>query len=622
MKLTVAQYIVQYLDNQYLIFDKEETKFVKGIFNIFGHGNVFGLGHALSQGNHSLDVIQGKNEQSMALSAMAFAKQKRRTQIYGVTTSIGPGSTNLVTAAACATVNKIPLLLFPSDTYTSRQPDPVLQQIEMECSNEITVNDTLKPVSQYFERIVCKDQIFTALNNAMQVLTDPKRTGTVTIALPQDIQTQIIEVAPDDLKKQFWDIKRLIPSENEIELLIRAINNAEKPVIICGGGVNYSMASTELLAVCKKYNIPYVETQAGKGTTVDNHYNLGGIGVTGTKSANQMIANADLIIGLGTRYTDFTSSSNTIGINQEVINVNLNQFDARKIGGKIVQADIKLVLEALISTNKVKRKINNDYESYQNEWQAIKSKLKETSAIIINDANEKSAFEFANLSSSNLNQVQVILRLNSQLPKDAIIVTASGSLPGDLQRLWSVTAPGSYHVEYGYSCMGYEIAAGLGVKLAEPDRPVFVFVGDGSFLMMHSEMYTSCQLQMPINILLFDNSGYGCINNLQNEYYLPSYQTEFREQNSESQQLILTDYAKIAQGYGLDAVKVNNNNQVQQITNNSKSTLYDIKVLPKTMTKGYDSFWEVGFNGVNLTEKQQEKRAKITEKQKQRRHRC
>ncbi len=621
MKLTVAEAVVKYIDNQYISIDNEKYKFVEGIFTIFGHGNVLGIGHALYSQEHQLNVLQGKNEQGMSLAAMGYAKQKKRLSIYAITTSIGPGAANLVTAAACATVNKIPMLLLPGDSFANRKPDPVLQQIEKSESQAITTNNTLEPVSQYFDRINRPEQLYSALENAFSILTDPNKTGAVTIALPQDVQAEKYDFDNDFFQKKIWEIKREIPSKSEIDLLMEKIEKHEKICFIVGGGLKYSLAEHDFQKLSKLYNIPFVETQAGKGAIVECPTNMGGIGVTGNLAANKVIKTATLIIAFGTRYTDFTSKSNTINMseNQEIINVNINNFDGKKQQGFHVKADIKLVINQLLD-RKIKQKKSNYYDKYKKEWNLVKNNILKKEEIQIMDNSEQSIKEFSKKADTKLNQAATIIKLNKIIEDNAIIVTASGSLPGDLQRLWEVKTEGTYHVEYGYSCMGYEINAAIGVKLAEPDRPVYSFVGDGSFMMLHSEIHTSLQIKSNINILLFDNSGFGCINNLQKGYQKDGFRTEFRGIKAGIEgNIMLVDYSKIAEGYGALGIKINNEKELKKIKNNNQTTLYDIKVLPKTMTRGYESWWDVGFNCSKPTKSQEKKIRELNKNRNKRR---
>ncbi len=605
VKLTVGQAIIKFIDNQYLLFDGVETKFVEGVFNIFGHGNVLGLGIAMEESNHSLKVIQGKNEQGMANAAIAFAKENLRRKIFAVTTSIGPGSTNLITAAATAFVNNLPVLLFVGETFSSRQPDPVLQQIEVEQSNLITVNDCLKPVSRYFDRIYQPQQLMSALIRAFEVLTDPKSQGPATICLPQDVSNKYFEFEESFFKKRVHYMKRVIPDDFEINKFAQIVQKSQRPVITVGGGVKYSDASEIVMQISEKFNIPIVETQAGKSAVPYNFLNiLGGVGVTGNQIANEAIHKADLVINLGTRLTDFTTNSKKSfsNTNVEVVNVNINRFQSMKIDGFSVVGDIKITLEKLL--NKIPN-YKSQYDDQIYKWRANWAQeierienLKENFQELIqieNHFDEVKMKDYSNSLSTMLSQAQVIVKLNKLLPDNSIVVGAAGSLPGDLQRLFETKMKNGYHMEYGYSCMGYEIAAALGVKIANPDKEIFAFVGDGSFLMLHTELVTALQYNYKINILLFDNSGFGCINNLQMDIGGKSFCTEFI--NFENQ-IMNIDYSTIGKGYGLETFKVNKIDNLEtvinQALNSCKSTLIEIKVLPKTMTKNYGGWWHVG----------------------------
>lgn len=593
MKCTVADFIVKYIDNQYVEVDGVENKFVEGVFAIFGHGNVLGLGQSLEFEEHDLNVIQGKSEQGMAHSAIGFSKQRNRHAIYAVTTSIGPGCTNLVTAAATATVNKIPLLLFPGDTFENRQSDAVLQQVEQNYSASVTATNALYPVSKYYDRVTQGESIYSILQKAFSVLTCPEKTGTVTIALPQDVQAQIINVDERLLEKQVWTIKRRLPSQMEIEIIKKEITRHQKIAIVCGGGVKYSLAGRQLQELSTKLNIPIVETQAGKSAIIEGEMNLGGIGVTGTQCANQAVNDASLIIALGTRLNDFTSQSASMFLEKTVINVNLNNHDGIKQNGIWINADVKLVLEELLLSSLSAKSIF--WKPYIQEWKNIIRQITDSADNGI-----------------NLNQSQVVIALNRMIETDAIIICASGSLPADLERLWVSKSQGGYHMEYGYSCMGYEINSAIGVKLAEPHRPVYVFCGDGSFNMLHSELLTSIQYQIPINIILFDNSGFGCINNLQIEYGSNGYRTEFNKvENNLETGCTAVDYAQIARGYGAEGIKINTMHELKKIKDIGSTVLYDLKVDRKSMTEGYLSWWDVGFNRVNKTPSQIEMLQKL-----------
>ncbi|CAJ0992449.1 3D-(3,5/4)-trihydroxycyclohexane-1,2-dione acylhydrolase (decyclizing) [Pantoea sp. Nvir] len=616
IKMTTAQALVTFLNNQYINVDGVEKKFVKGIFAIFGHGNVLGLGQALEQNSGDLIIYQGRNEQGMAHAAIGFAKQSLRRQIIACSSSVGPGAANMLTAAATATTNRIPLLLLPGDIFTTRQPDPVLQQIEQSYDLNVSTNDAFRAVSKYWDRVSRPEQLMTACINALRVLTDPAETGAVTIALPQDVQGEAWNFPDYFFHKRVHRLDRRLPTVVQLEDALMLISRKRNPMIVMGGGVKYSEAGEVLRQFAEHYQIPFAETQAGKGTIVSDHpLNVGGVGETGSLAANLLAKQADLVIGIGTRYTDFTTASKWIFQNPDVnfLNVNVSNFDSYKLDGIQLLADAREALIALDARLAAK--------NYSNDWgnqieQAQNKLLKEIQRIhqveytgeefipeIADHLDYNSVFaEFKTLTQSVLTQSRVLGILNNHLPQDAVIVAAAGSLPGDLQRIWRTRDYNSYHVEYGYSCMGYEVNAALGVKLAQPQREVYALVGDGSFMMLHSELITSIQEHTKINVVLFDNMTNGCINNLQMEHGMDSFITEFRFRNSESGKLeggfIPVDFASIAKGYGCKSYRVTTLEQLlaalDDVQKQTISTLIDIKVLPKTMVHKYCSWWHVG----------------------------
>lgn len=611
IRMTMGQAVVKFLDNQYVSFDGIENKFVDGIFTIFGHGIVCGLGQALDENRGNLKVYQGRNEQGMAHVAMAFAKQNNRRKIIACASSIGPGAANMITAAATATVNNIPLLLFPGDSFATRQPDPVLQQIEQSNNLTITTNDAFKPVCKFWDRISRPEQIMTSLINAMRVLTDPSQTGACCIAIPQDVQGEAYDYPEDFFKKRVHKIKRIIPCYEEVIEAVEAIKQSKKPLFICGGGVRYSEAGEVLENISKKLNIPIGETQAGKSACKsDFSNNLGGIGVTGNLAANIIAEQADLVIGVGTRFSDFTTASKSLYKNENVkfISINTSNFHANKVDSISVVGDAKVTLETIFDMLKDKYKSEYKDEIYlaKEKWNDEMKILKnyhynDNFKPLIESRNDSSIEEFIKLHGSSITQTEAIGKIRELIDEDAIIVGASGSLPGCLQRMWNTNYRDSYNMEYGYSCMGYEIAGALGSKLAAKDREVYSMVGDGSFLMLHSEMVTALQEKQKINILLFDNCGFGCINNLQMSNGIGNLATEFRYRSDEMNQngpLIGIDFAKIASGYGYKSYRVRSLEELEEAIIDSKKqtigTFIDIKVLPKTMTDGYKAWWHVG----------------------------
>jgi len=590
IRLTMGQALLKFLDNQYVEFDGLENKFIKGVFTIFGHGVVVGFGEALEQYRGDMVIYQGKNEQGMAHAAIGYAKQKNRREIIACTSSIGPGALNMITAAGTATVNRIPLLLLPGDAFACRQPDPVLQQLENQSSISITANDAFKPVSRYWDRVVRPEQLMTAMMNAMRVLIDPADTGAVTICLPQDVEAEAYDYPAEFFAKRVHYINRRLPTQVEVSKAATKIQGKKKPLIICGGGVVYSEAGKELMAFAEKFNIPLGETQAGKGAIPWNHaLNLGGIGVTGGLAANKIASDADLVIAVGTRLSDFTTASKWLFKNSDVefLSINVNSFDAYKMNGMRVVADAKETLSALMGALD-----SVDYKAqYTREITAVKEEW---------DLEVKRLFQEEK--GNGLSQTRVIGEIAKIIGDDGIIVGSSGSLPGDLQRVWRPVKPKTYHMEYGFSCMGYEVCAALGVKMAEPDQEVYSMVGDGSYLMLHSELVTSIQEGYKINVILFDNSGFGCIENLQNSQGIASFATQFKFRDPVTRRLSGQDmpinYAECAKGYGAKTYTVRTIEELKAAFASAKqqkvSTLIDIKVLPKTMTGGYEAWWRVG----------------------------
>lgn len=622
VRMTTAQALVKFLNQQYVEFDGKQQKFVKGIFTIFGHGNVVGLGQALEEDAGELEVYQGRNEQGMANAAMAFAKQKHRKQIMACTSSVGPGSANMITSAATASANNIPVLLLPGDVFATRQPDPVLQQIEQTHDLSISTNDAFRAVSKYWDRINRPEQLMTAMIQAMRVLTNPADTGAVTICLPQDVQGEAWDFPDYFFQKRVHRIERRLPTKASLADAVEMIKRKKKPVMICGGGVRYAEAAEELKRFAETFHIPFGETQAGKSAIESSHpYNLGGIGVTGNIAANTIAKEADLVIGIGTRFTDFTTASKQLFQNEEVefLNINISEFHANKLDALKVIADAKEALLTLIDELQVmdyRSSYTVEIADAKEAWETELSRLHnirftgQDFTPEVEGHFDENLNEYVDALGTQLTQTAVIGQINALLDEDAIIVGAAGSLPGDLQRMWASRKPNTYHMEYGYSCMGYEVAGALGAKIAEPSKEVYAMVGDGSYQMLHSELVTSLQENKKINILLFDNSGFGCINNLQMGNGMGSFGTEFRYRNQETRKLdgaiMKIDFAASAAGYGVKTYHVTSLEQLQEALIDAKkqtvSTLIDIKVLPKTMTNGYESWWHVGIAEVSKSQ--------------------
>nr|WP_249306306.1 3D-(3,5/4)-trihydroxycyclohexane-1,2-dione acylhydrolase (decyclizing) [Lederbergia citrea] len=634
MKLTTSQALIKFLNQQYIEVEGKEQKLFKGIFTIFGHGNVLGLGQALEEDSGDLEVYQGRSEQGMAHAATAFAKQNHHKQLIACTSSVGPGSANMITAAATATANNIPLLLLPGDTFATRQPDPVLQQIEQTYDASITTNDAFRPVSKYWDRITRPEQLMSAMINAMRVLTNQADTGAVTIALPQDVQGEAHDYPESFFKKRVYRSNRQKPTDQALADAVELFNNKKKPLIVCGGGVRYSEAAGALREFAEKFNIPFAETQAGKSAIESTHpLNLGGLGVTGNAAANKIAKEADLVIGVGTRFTDFTTASKHLfqSVDVDFLTINLSEYHAGKLDATPLVADAKTGLEVLapkLAEIDYKSSYENEIEAAKNEWHEELSRLYETDYEAEGYQPEVSGHldevlpEYEKTLGSSLTQTAIIGKINEVVDEDAIVIGASGSLPGDLQRMWVSRQPNTYHMEYGYSCMGYEISGALGVKMAAPEQEVYSFVGDGSYMMLHSELVTSLQENKKINVLLFDNAGFGCINNLQMGNGMGSFGTEFRKRDNETNQLtgsiMRIDFAQSAAGYGVKTYTVKTMEELHEALEDAKkqtvSTLIDIKVLPKTMTDGYGAWWHVGVAEVSQNESVQ---ASFQEKEKQ-----
>ncbi len=591
VRLTMGQALIRFLDNQYIEFDGQESKFVEGVWGIFGHGCVVGIGEALEESNHGLKFYQGKSEQGMAQVAVAYAKQHNRRKMMAVVSSIGPGALNMVTAAGVATVNRIPTLFLPGDAFACRQPDPVLQQVELSYDSTITANDAFKPVSKYWDRITRPEQLMTAAVHAMRVLTDPAETGAVTLALPQDVQGEAYDYPVHFFAKRVHRIGRRQLEEDAAERAAELIASSRKPIIICGGGVRYSEAGQALADFAERFNIPFGESQSGKGTVRWDHaMNLGGIGATGSLAANTIAHEADLVIAVGTRLNDFTTASKSNFHNPDVrlMALNVNGFDACKLNAEPFVADARAGLEAI-----GERLQAHGYSSgYTTEIQAAKEVWNQEVDRLYNLESE-----------AGYAQTRVLGQLNEKLlPADAIIVAAAGSLPADLQRLWRPRVKDTYHIEFGTSCMGYEVPAALGAKLAAPNQEVYCLLGDGSYMMLHSELHTAVQEGQKVNIVLLDNHGFHCIDNLQTSQGIPSFGCQFLHRDPETGRLTgepaAIDFAANARSYGCEAWTATNPEELEQAMTEARkskvSTLIHVKVLAKSMTEGYSSWWRVG----------------------------
>ena len=543
IRLTTAQAMMRFLINQYVRLEQGgEQPLFCGAWAIFGHGNVAGIGEALYQVKDQLPTYRGHNEQSMAHAAIAFSKARQRQQIMIATSSIGPGATNMVTAAGVAYVNRIPVLLIPGDVFASGLPDPVLQQAENFSDGSSTVNDSFRPVSRFFQRITRPEQLLQALPKAMVAMTDPALCGPATISVCQDVQSLAFDFPEEMFEKRVWGLRRQSPDHFELEQTLSAIKSAKKPVIVAGGGVRYSFAEDELKKFAQQHNIPVVETQAGKSSLAANHpLNFGAIGVTGVSCANAIAKQADLVLACGTRLQDFISGSNGL-FKCPVVQLNVQPMDAVKHKAISCVADARLGLQS-ISAGLSSYQCNAEWLAFANEARA---QWISTQQAILNAVDETTIPSDA----------QVISAVNQCVSDNAIVVAAAGSLPAELHKHWNSNAIGGYHLEYGYSCMGYEIAGGVGVKLAEPERDVVVMVGDGSYLMMNSDIATAVSLGLHMTIVVLDNRGFSCINRLQMATGGANFNNLLRDTHHNG--LADIDFVAHAGSMGANAVKADN----------------------------------------------------------------
>ena len=611
-RMTVAQAIVAFLRNQYTRRDSKDYQFIQGCFGIFGHGNVAGMGQALEQ-DLQLPYYLSRNEQAMVHAAAAFAKASFRLRTLACTTSIGPGATNMVTGAAAATVNRLPVLLLPGDIFARRNVAPVLQQLESASSQDFSVNDCFKPVSRYWDRIQRPEQLLTSLPEAMRVLTSPADTGAVTISLPQDVQTEAFDFPEEFLRKRIWMIPRNRCDQQLLHWAAEWIRVSKKPLIIAGGGVLYSEASEALSTFARSTGIPVCETQAGKGVLPYDHpQEVGAVGVTGTPGANILAREADLIIGIGTRYSDFTSASKTAFQNPVVrfININVSEFDAFKHAGLPLTGDARATLEDLQVAN-AEFQVSEEYRAriarFRDDWE------KEVDRI------------YGIRKEPPISQGEVIGVVNEAGEASDILVCAAGSLPGDLHKLWRTQQPGGYHMEYGYSCMGYEIAGGLGAKMAHPDREVFVLVGDGSYLMMAQEIVTSIQEGLKLNIVLLDNHGFSSIGGLSRSCGNEGMGTNYRYRSGGKYDgdSLPVDFVANAASLGAWSVRARTREEFQAAIASSRKQPQTSVVVVETSyderVPGYESWWDVAIAEVSTSEAVKSARRKYEEARKKER---
>ena len=613
VRLTVAQAVVKFLGAQYSESDGDEQKLFAGCFGIFGHGNVAGIGQALLQAEleepETLPYILGRNEQAMVHSAVAYARMKNRLQTYAVSTSVGPGATNTVTGAALATINRLPVLLLPADTFADRSASPLLQELELPDSGDVTVNDALRPVSKYFDRIWRPEQLPAALLSAMRVLTDPAETGTVTLCFPQDVQAEAYDWPVDLFDKRVWHVARPLPERSVLEAAAAIIKSAKQPLIVAGGGVTYSRAQDALAALCEATGIPVGQSQAGKGTLVYDHPQcLGAIGSTGTTAANAVARDADVVIGIGTRYSDFTTASRTAFQNSGVrfVNINVAGLDAIKHAGLAVQADARETLEALLPLLDGYR-VDDDYVSKYGE---LDTAWDETVQRVYLPETPNAGTD------GLLTQNEVIGMVNELSDPRDVVVCAAGSMPGDLHKLWRTRDPKGYHVEYGYSCMGYEVAGGLGVRLACPDRDVFVMVGDGSYLMMATELVTAVQEGIKIITVLVQNHGFASIGSLSESLGSQRFGTKYRYRNPQSGRLdgdkLPVDLAANAASLGVEVIKTTTAGEFAEAIKAAKAADHSIVIYVETDpligAPDSESWWDVPVSETSTLESTQQAR--------------
>jgi 3D-(3,5/4)-trihydroxycyclohexane-1,2-dione acylhydrolase (decyclizing) len=615
-RLTMAQALVLYLSRQSVERDGVVNKFFEGVWGIFGHGNVAGIGQALQQYADELRFFQARNEQAMVHAAIAFSKQRNRLATFACTSSIGPGATNMITGAAVATVNRIPVLLLPGDIFAERMQAPVLQQLENEHSLDLSVNDAFKPVSRFWDRIYRPEQLISSVHEAMRVLTSPADTGAVTLALPQDVQATAYDYPVELFEPRVWHIRRDRPDAGLLARAAAAIRDAKHPMIVAGGGVHYSGAHDALQVLVETLGIPVGESQAGKGALPYDHpLNLGAIGATGTEGANIIAREADLIIGIGTRYSDFTSASNTAFQNPDVrfININVMEFDAYKRSAIPLVGDARATLEEMLP---LVQDFQTDAE-YQTRCRQLNAAWDMEVARIYNLEHEPM-----------LSQGEVVGMINTFSRARDVVLCAAGSLPGDLHKLWRTRDPRAYHLEYGFSTMGYEIAGGLGAKLADPTREVYVMVGDASFLMMNSELVTMVQEGIKVTIIILDNHGYASIGGLSKSVGSDGFGTKYRQRTDSGHldgDVLPLDFVKLCEGMGALTFKALNRDEfgdalerAREVTSGPVCIVTEVD--RRQRVGGYESWWDVSVAEVSENPDVQRARAAYEAAKQKERH--
>ena len=617
-RLTTGQALVRFMARQFVERDGRENRFIEGIWAIFGHGNVAGLGQGIVEFSQAegLRFYRPQNEQAMVHIAAAFAKHRNRLATFACTTSIGPGATNMVTGAAGATVNRIPVLLLPSDYFANRVPDPVLQQVEHPLERDVSASDAFRPVSRFFDRISRPEQLIASLPEAFRVLTDPAETGAVTISLPEDVQAEAHNWPNQFFEKRIWHVRRPMPEPELVREVVNLLKAAKRPMIISGGGTIYSEAAEELRQFVEQFGVPVTETQAGKGVLNWNHpMNAGPIGSNGATSANRLAQEADLVITLGTRLSDFTTASKSAFQNPAVrfIAINVSAMDANKLWARPVVSDAKRALSVL-RRELTEAGYTGTAAAYRNEIQNLK------------EAWDSKITELRTPQEGTLGELAVIGLVNGTVGGKATVVCAAGGMPGELLRLWRPEDPKAYHMEYGYSCMGYEIPGGLGVKLAEPGREVVVMVGDGSYLMMNSEIVTAVGEGIKLTIVLVDNHGYQCILGLQRAVGVSDFGNELRYRDQTTKQLtgeyIPVDFVKHAESMGAHAIFARSAEELKKALidarNDDRVTVIVVPVDPEKRMPGMGTWWDVPVAEVSTEEKTRKTREdyeKATENQ-------
>ena len=593
LRLTVGQAIVRFMAAQYTERDGVEQRFIAGVWGIFGHGNVAGLGQALEElGDEcAMPYYRPQNEQAQVHLASAYAKHKNRLQTFACMSSIGPGATNMITGAAQATVNRLPVLLFPSDYFANRLPDPVLQQLEHPIEHDVSASDAFRPVSRYFDRISRPEQLLSSLPEAFRVLTDPAETGAVTITLPEDVQAEVYDWPERFFEKRVWHVRRPLPEPGPLAEVAALVRGARKPLIVAGGGAIYSGAEAALDAFATTFGIPVSESQAGKGVLPWNHpMNVGPVGANGGLAANRLAKEADLVIHVGSRMGDFVTASKSIFQNPDAtfVGINVNGFDAHKLHSVPLIADAK---EALIALTGALADHPGTEQAYRDRIGDLKE---EWDARVV-------YHRTPNGETADLAQPEVIGILNDAVGGHATVICAAGSLPGDLLKLWRPEDSKAYHLEYGYSCMGYEIPAGIGVKMAEPEREVLVAIGDGTYLMLNSEIVTAVAEGIKITVVVFDNHGYQCIKDLALSVGVPQFGNELRFREAGTGRLtggyLPVDYAKHAEAMGAIGVTARTEQEIRDAIiaarTADRTTVIHVYVSPDKRAPGYEGWWDV-----------------------------